>query len=347
MRDHRDTGLALIIGIVSGFVGWAIALPLPWMLGPMIGTTLAALFGLPVRGPSRLRPYTIPVLGVFLGSAITPDLFDRVGSWTLTILFLPLFLILAAGLSYQVYRRIGGYDPVTSFYSAMPGGLNDMLILGEAAGGDARRIALAHAARILIVVSLVVLFYGFVLGVRSGADGAGIVPLGALTWLDAGLLLGCAVVGSVLGPRLRLPAAPIFGPMILSGLVHLIGWVETAPPTVLVIVAQIVIGTIIGARFVGVAPRQVARDLGLSALSSSSMLIVAISFAGLIARWQGIPLTQAFLAYSPGGLAEMGLLTLALGQDIAYVSVMHIVRITLVIALAPAVSRVVMRGKSP
>ena len=347
MKDHRDTGLALAIGIVSGVIGWAVSLPLPWMLGPMMGTTLAALLGLPVRGPSRLRPYTIPVLGVFLGSAIRPDLFERLGSWTLTIAFLPLFLIVAATLSYQVYRRIGGFDPVTAFYSAMPGGLNDMLILGEEAGGDPRRIALAHAARILIVVSLVVLFYGLVLGVRSGDDGAGIVPLSALTALDAVLLLACAVLGSLLGPRLRLPAAQIFGPMILSGLVHVTGWVETAPPTVLVIAAQVVIGTIIGARFVGTAPRQVARDLGLSALSSGAMLAVALGFAALIAHWQGIPLTQAFLAYSPGGLAEMGLLTLALGQDIAFVSVMHIVRIMLVITLAPAARRVAMRGGSP
>ena len=48
-------------------------------------------------------------------------------------------------------------------------------------------------------------------------------------------------------------------------------------------------------------------------------------------------LAQAFLAYAPGGLTEMSLLTLAMGQDATYVSVIHVIRITLVIAAAPLV----------
>ncbi|MCB5199106.1 AbrB family transcriptional regulator [Loktanella sp. TSTF-M6] len=345
IRQHQDIGLALLIGVISGFIGWMVNMPLPWMLGPMIGTTLAAIVGLPVRGPGQLRTIVIPVIGVLLGSAITPDLFDRLGSWTLTILLLPFFLALAAGVSIVVYRRLGGYDPVTAFYAAMPGGLNEMLILGEAAGGDTRKIALAHAARILIVVTLVVMYFGYVLGVRSGTDGRGIVPISAITLTNGLILLGCAVLGVYGGRLLRLPAATVFGPMILSGIVHLVGWVEIAPPTVLVIVAQIVIGTIIGARFVGSSPRQIGRDLWIATVASVAMLVVALGFAEVIALSQGIPLSQAFLAYSPGGLTEMSLLTLALGQDIAFVSVMHIVRITLVIAIAPATFQVLMRRK--
>ena len=45
----------------------------------------------------------------------------------------------------------------------------------------------------------------------------------------------------------------------------------------------------------------------------------------------------AFLAFSQGGLAEMSLLALAMGQDVAYVSVLHVVRITLTIGGAGAV----------
>jgi len=73
------------------------------------------------------------------------------------------------------------------------------------------------------------------------------------------------------------------------------------------------------------------------------MLVVAVLFASLVATLIGMPLTQAFLAFSPGGLTEMSLLTLAIGQDIAFVSVTHIVRITLVIAIAPAVFRLILR----
>ena len=329
---------ALAIGIAGGLAAYFGGLPLPWMLGPMIANTVAAMLRAPIAGPDPLRPYVIPVIGVMLGSGVTAEVFGLLGTWLLTLMLLPVFLACAAGISYAVYRRLGGYDPVTAFYSAMPGGLNEMLILGAEAGGDERRIALAHAARVLIIIVFVALFFGLVLGVSSGSRGAapwiGLYEITARDYLILGL---CAVVGAVLGKRMGLPASPVFGPMLLSGIAHIAGWVTVAPPTLFVIAAQITIGTIIGTRFVGATLGEIRRDIGLSAVASFLMLLAAVGFAELIVWTSGIPLAQAFLAFSPGGLTEMSLLTLAMGQDVTYVSVMHIIRITMVIGIAPFV----------
>lgn len=330
--------LALAIGVAGGLAAYFAGLPLPWMLGPMIANTAAAMLRAPIAGPDPLRIYVIPVIGVMLGSAVTAEIFGLLGTWLLTLALLPIFLACAAGISYAVYRRIGGYDPVTAFYSAMPGGLNEMLILGAEAGGDERRIALAHAARVLIIIVFVAIFFGLFVGVSSGGRGAvQWIGLYQITALDYAILGACAVLGVLLGKRLGLPAAPVFGPMILSGVAHALGWVTVAPPTLFVIAAQITIGTIIGTRFVGATLAEIRRDIGLSGIASLLMLIAAVGFAEGIAWVSGIPLAQAFLAFSPGGLTEMSLLTLAMGQDVAYVSVMHIIRITLVIAVAPFV----------
>ena len=343
LTDQRVAGLstqmlALLIGIIGGVAAYSVGLPLPWMLGPMIGNTIAAMGHLPVRAPARLRPVVIPVIGVLLGSGVTAEVFGLLQSWILTLLLLPVFLACASAASFTVYRRLGGYDTVTAFYAAMPGGINEMLMLGAEAGGDERRIALAHAARILVVIVFVALFFGLVLGVTSGSPSASNwVQLDALTWADYAILGVCAVAGTWLGNRIGLPAAPVFGPMILSGAAHIIGWVTVAPPTLLIIIAQITIGTIIGTRFAGSSVAEVGRDLALAAMASLAMLVVAVVFAVIIAWPNGIPTSQAFLAYSPGGLTEMSLLALALDQDVTYVSVMHIFRITLVIAIAPVV----------
>lgn len=308
------------------------------MLGPMIANTVAAMLRAPIAGPDPLRVYVIPVIGVMLGSGVTAEIFGLLGTWLLSLALLPVFLACAAGISYAVYRKIGGYDPVTAFYSAMPGGLNEMLILGAEAGGDERRIALAHAARVLIIIVFVALFFGLFVGVSSGGLGAvQWIGLYEITTTDYMVLGACAVLGAVIGKRLGLPAAPVFGPMILSGVAHFAGWVTVAPPTLFVIAAQITIGTIIGTRFVGATLAEIRTDIGLCAIASLLMLIAAIAFAEAIALIGGIPLAQAFLAFSPGGLTEMSLLTLAMGQDATYVSVIHIIRITLVIAIAPFV----------
>ncbi|MEL6838630.1 MAG: AbrB family transcriptional regulator [Pseudomonadota bacterium] len=336
LNNLQSQGLALLIGLVCGILAYLVGLPLPWMLGPMIGNTFAAMTHMPVQGPNKLRPYVIPIVGVLLGSGVTAEVFGLLQSWVLTLLLLPVFLGFAAGCSYFVYRRLGGYDTVTAFYSAMPGGLNEMLVLGGEAGGDERRIALAHAARIFIVITFIAVFFGLFLGVSSNQSGSNYwVSLDALSAPDYVILAGCAVLGTWVGRLCKLPAAPVFGPMILSGVAHIVGWVTVAPPTLFVIAAQITIGTIIGTRFVGATLTEIRRDLWLAAISAGAMLIVAVGFAEVIALTRDVPVSQAFLAYSPGGLTEMSLLALALNQDVTYVSIMHVIRIAFVIAIAP------------
>lgn len=50
------------------------------------------------------------------------------------------------------FQRLWGFDFATSYYSAMPGGLQDMLIFGEEAGGDVRALSLIHAPRFMVIV---------------------------------------------------------------------------------------------------------------------------------------------------------------------------------------------------
>lgn len=305
----------------------------------MIGNTVLAVAGMPVIGPDKLRPYVIPVIGVMLGSAITIEIFNQLSGWILTLILLPLYLLCASGLSFFVYRRIGGYDPVTAFYSAMPDGLNEMLIMGAEVGGDERKIALAHASRVLLVILFVALFFDLFLGVRSGAGGQNWIAISEPSMIDYTLFILAAILGVWIANLLRLPAAPVFGPMLVSGGFHIAGWITIAPPTVLIVLAQMVIGTIIGTRFAGTTFAQVRHDIGLAVLGSGLMVIISVVFAGLIAWVAQMSLSQAFLAYAPGGLTEMSLLTLAMDQDVAYVSTVHIIRITLVIAIAPVVFR--------
>jgi membrane AbrB-like protein len=229
----------------------------------------------------------------------------------------------------------------------MPGGLNDMMILGEESGGSSRKIALAHATRILVVISFVVLFYGLVLGVESNeGPGGRYVPLSLLTPSDWIILGACAAIGAPVAKWLNLPAPQILGPMILSGVTHGFGFVHVAPPTILVVLAQIVVGTVVGCRFIGATVREILHEVVLGGLSSLVMIGIAIFFALGLSRMSGDPLELSFLVLSPGGLTEMSLLALAMGQDVIYVTTLHIIRISLVIAMAAPVFRLIRRLSS-
>ncbi len=340
--------LALAIGAGAGILAYSIHMPLPWMLGAMFGTTVAAVAGAPMRSPQSIRPLVIPVIGVLLGSTLRADVLAGAAAWLPSLLLLPVFLSTAGLCGMTFYRRVGGYTPVTAFFSAMPGGLNDMVIIGGAMGGDERKIAMAHAVRILLAVTFIALFFGLVMGVSSrSGPGGGWIPLTGMPLGDLGWLAAAAVLGGWLGSATRLPAGGIVLPMLLSGVLHITDVVALPPPTILVVIAQIVMGTTVGCRFAGTAVAEIRRDLMLGVVTTGIVVSATLVFSTLVHLTTGIDLSQAFLAYSPGGLSEMSLIALAMGEDIAYVSIMHITRIVLVIFGAPLAFRLFRRRAWP
>src|SRR5690606_2915615 len=76
------------------------------------------------------------------------------------------------------------------------------------------------------------------------------------------LILGLAAIFGYLGARaLRVPAASVIGPMLLSAAVHLAGMTTAKPPAELVACAQVAVGTALGARFAGTSMRLIGRTL--------------------------------------------------------------------------------------
>ncbi len=305
----------------------------------MIVVTVAAMSATPLKPPMLLRKILLPVIGVMLGAGFHPSLLDAPAAWLGPLVALPVFIALAFAAGFAIFRSLGKFDTVTAYFAAAPGGLNDMMIIGAAAGGDERRIALAHATRILIVVGAVSLFYGLVLDVTTTGDARPYVTFADVPLRDLAILAACAVLGALGAPYLRVPAPQILGPMVLSGIVHITGITDAPPPSLIVHAAQLVLGTVIGCRFLGVSIREMSRDLGTSALASLAMLAAALVASFGVAQATALPMDQIFLSYSPGGLVEMSLLALALGADIAFVATLHILRIVCVIAAAPIVFR--------
>ena len=246
--------LALVIGTIGGFVFDYLRMPLAWMLGACVFSTVAAFSGLRIGMRVRLRQGMIIIMGVLLGAGFTPDLVQRLGQWAISLVVLTGMTMTGATLCYLWFRRFTDWDKPTCYFAAMPGGLNDMTILGGAMGGEERAIALAHALRILTVVLTIPVWYRLVNGAQTSVL---TMTHGASNydWQDYAILTACGIAGALLGRLLRLPASFMMGPMILSAIVHLSGVTDSKPPGELVAAAQIVMGTGIGCRFVGAASR--------------------------------------------------------------------------------------------
>lgn len=346
METLPRIALALAIGTVGGAVFYLLNLPLPWMLGALFATMAASLAKAPILGPARLRPAVVAVIGVLLGSRFTPDIVAQAGAWIGTLAILMAYVIAVALVVVPFYRFAGRFDWITAYFAGMPGGLSEMIEIGEASGAKPAPIILAHSLRIVVTISLIAFWFRIIEGHAVGASmGAVEAPL---TWLDAALLLASAVLGSLVGQRLRFPAPTFLGPLLVSAVLHLAGLTESAPPGLLVNTAQVLLGTILGCRFLGISVRTVVPAAALAL--GATLLTLALAFAAGLAMGHlaGIAPDQALLALAPGGLTEMGLIALAIHADVAFVALHHVVRILFVIVLAPVAFRVLMaRRTSP
>ncbi len=329
------TAAGLGIGIVGGALfAWAGA-PLAWMLGALISVTAASLAGARVAIPSPLRTVMVAVLGVMLGSAFTPEIAGHIPAWSGAVLVLLGFLVVTMALAVAFFRFGVGMDRATAYFSGAPGGITEMALAGESHGADSRVITLMHATRILVIVAVIPFYFRVVGGIDVPTLPPDAASLLDTPVFDGVLMAGCAVLGYPLARLLRLPAAALIGPMLLSAGVHMAGWTAASPPFELLAAAQVVVGAALGARFAGVTLRRVWPYLLIGAASAVIMMAVSWLAAILFAERVGVDPMGLLLALVPGGLVEMGLIALSLGIDTAMVSTLHVLRIALIMLAAP------------
>ena len=330
----------LILGTLGGLAARSLHLPLGLLLGSICAVGLAAMQNLRVGGigiefPQPLRNLFVPVIGVSIGAAFTPDVLAQMPGWWVSLLALLVYIPVAHAAGYVIYRR-GGLPKAEAFFGAVPGGLIESVLLGEEAGADARTLILLQFLRLILTIIAVPVIFLFLTGHSVGsAVGAQMGSAATvLTLLEVGVLLLAGGVGYLVGRALHFPAAIMTGPVLASAVVHLMGWSVAVPPGWAVGVTQVVLGSALGARFVGMERRALTQALWLAMQSVGVALILAFVFAFAVAGLVGQPITAGFLAFAPGGLAEMSLIALSLNVGVVYVAVHHVVRIVVSVTVA-------------
>lgn len=331
----------LLVGALGGFVFSLLNLPLAWMIGAMVFTMTLAVLGVPLQGPGKGRAVVITVLGVMLGSAFKPDVFDHAALWAFSLAGVIIFVTVVTALLAWGLQRFAGLGRKEALLSAAPGGFGEMVMIAESYNADIRTVSLIHATRVMFTVLLIPFYFR----IFEGYVPPSVSPMGTmgdLTLEDAGALLACAVVGYLVARQLKMPAAALLGPMILSAIVHFMGFTQAKPPGELVNLAQIVIGTNVGCRFVGIERRQLINPVGLGIIGAAITLAMALGAATLLQQLTNLDHLALWVSFAPGGLAEMTLISLAMHLDTAFVATHHLARILFIIVSISLLSRILL-----
>ncbi|WP_035693578.1 AbrB family transcriptional regulator [Azospirillum halopraeferens] len=325
MATLSSLALTLVLAFAGGGLFHWLGLPAAWLAGAMVAVAAGGLARLPVGVPDPVRLCAFTLLGLTMGAGVTPETVDRMAAWPASLLLLAGSVVATVAVCSAYLEVVHGWDRASARFAAIPGALSAVLATAAATRADLPRVALVQSLRLFVLVAAM----PWVLEGLSGgtAPAAGAAAGAHVTGpADLAVLAIACAAGAYAFHRLRVPGDALLGAMLVSAVLHATGLVEGRPPAAVLAVGFVTTGAVIGARFRGVAPARLLADLRPGLESVALALAVSAAFAAAGAAWLDLPFGQFWLAYAPGGVEAMTVVTFALGYDVAFVGTHHVVR---------------------
>jgi len=348
-RDHRRWGglLIIVIACVAGEATESFV-PASHLLVPLAVGFLAAIGGL-VTGqvPPYVNRGSQAVLGVMIGASLSPAALRQVAEAAVPVTIVTastVVLSLAAATLLAVVARL---DRPTAVLGMIAGGSAAAVACAEDLRADARVVAAMQYLRVALIAATAPVLAGLLLApaVPSGRSPAAHSPAWQLVTGPnqvAGLVLVAVVAfaGTAAAGRLRLPSAALLGPMVLAVTLTMTGTTTGFVPSGALRSALLtVIGLDVGLRFTRSAFSRLGRLLPLALACSVAVSLACGVLAWLLSTMAHIPLGDAYLATTPGGINAVVATAAASHADISLISSVQSLRLFCVVLLAPLLIR--------
>jgi len=336
--------------LLSALLSWAwsaAGMPAALLLGQMIAGIIFGVNGAGLKVPRLPYIGAQAVIGAMIGSVITPAIFSAFAhDWALFCAVMAATMIGATALGWLISRS-GVIPGATAVYGTSPGAASSMVLLGEAQGADVQLIAFMQYSRVLLVALAAALVARFGVGHAAAPASAAASWFGPVHWAMLAAVLLIAVLSQLAGRLLRLSAWALLGPMlVLSGL-HASGLLRIELPRWLLAASYAMLGWNIGLGFRRDTLVHVAHALLPVIASALALIAFCAGLSWCLTLLLHIDPLTAYLATSPGGMDSVAIIAASSPQvDMPFVMALQGVRLIFVIALAPALTKLVVRSSA-
>lgn len=327
-------GLATpLVGLSGGWLASLVGWPLPWLVGAMLAVILVRCSGWRIEDIPNGRRCGQWIISSAIGLHFTREVVGQVSEHALIILVCALGTLFMSIIGVVIFRR-GGDDPVTAFFSSMPGGASEMINLASRhRAGRLDRVAAAQSLRMVLLVLTIPAI--FTLGIDAPSQPAALPVEGV--WLALLLPLGALVA---LGwQRLQQPNPWMLGPLFVCATFAVALDRQVGLPPGLGEAGQWLMGCSLGCHFdrpfFRSAPAFLIRVVAFTVL----MVLGTSAMAWGLAVLGGLPVPAVMLGMMPGGISELSLTAEALNLSVALVTAIQVLRFVLVLFLAERVFR--------
>ena len=331
--------LVILISIPSAIVADFLHIPLAWMLGPMIATSIAALSGLKIIMPRIILSFILIFLGLYIGNYIDQNLINQIGQWFWTSLVMLGYIIISVIFVSKYLEKFSGYNKKTSIFSAAPGALGPLLILAEHEKSDLSQVATSHLIRLIIIITL----FPFIVDNFSQLDSNPIPEFNFLNQnhFDLLTLLISSIILIVIFDKLKIPAPLLSGTLVASAILQISDIASYKLPDQSINLCLLILGASVGCRFANKSLNEVIKNSFHSFVATFFLVVLGI-IAAIIA---GYVVDKNFftllLSYCPGGIYEVAVIAIAFDLDPEFVSFHHIIRLLMILFIVPIILKLI------
>src|SRR5574344_1768078 len=332
--------LALLVAFCGSLIFIYLHLPLPWLLGSIFATSILIRFqNIPIQSPKLFSAPARILIGLAIGSAFTPAILNYIPQYTISLLLVIPFTILVIFFGTYYYYKVLKYDLKTSYLGSMPGGVIEMVIIGQELKANTAKITLMQSSRLFFVVVSLPFIIQYIFQIDIRGNQLLTTPLKNIDFFEFFIIYTLSIFAAIIAKKIKLTAAFLMGPMILSIILFSSGVFSVAIPDEFLKFIQVVFGVIIGFTFRNVEFKTIYKTLIATLGHFIILLILCAIFIAIIFYSLDFKALDILLAFGPGGQTEINLIALLVGANLPYITLHHIVRLLIVMNIAPILAK--------
>ncbi|MCL1563262.1 AbrB family transcriptional regulator [Parasaccharibacter sp. TMW 2.1886] len=333
-RSHgsRWAELVFFSAVISGLF-MLLHLTAGMMLGPMAAGIILSIRNRGVTIKPVFFTMAQAILACVVVNSLTGSVLHHIMSHWILVLFSVLSVILVSFSTGACLAWFGVMPGTTALWGTSPGAASTMVMLCGSFGADTRLTAFMLYFRVIMVAVATSLISWIV--IRTGHATPTPAPMRG-NLLPTLLLV---TISTVIGLRLRSPAATLLLTILTGATAQLSGLFQISAPFWIRIPAYLTIGWSIGLRFTAPVLRYALRSIPAVALSSMTLITSCALLALPVAHFARIDLLSAYLATSPGGLDTIIVISANVPIALPFIIAMQTARMLAIITLGPAIAR--------
>ncbi len=327
---------ALIIGLIGGYLGTIIGLPLPWLLGSLGLNLCFAFTRFKIEFPTKLLNPVFLIVGIILGGTLNVSLLYKIHLWIFSSIAMIFCTVISTILAGYYFFKICKFSKFISVLAALPGAFVPISAALLEFGKNERdkKVLVPQATRVIFIVSFVPIFFINNLGF-SEIEGYNFLNIyDHKYFLEILFLLLVCFLFSNLLKKFKIPSPALIGAMALSGLFYTFEIIDARFPDTFINIAFIFLGTALGTRLNGLKLKELFYFIFHGLIVSIILVTVAMTSAYIL-TYAGFDFIPTFLSFAPGGIHEMVVISVAYKIDPIFVSYHHFLRIFLIVIFLP------------